>query len=577
MTNAHTLDAARYQEQLEDVERRLAELLQAAGTEGCGVLLRRMRAELSAHRERHLLNVAFVGQYSAGKSTLLSALTGRRDIEIDADIATSTVRPYDWNGVHIVDTPGLYTERKDHDDLTYEAIRQADLLVYCITYMLFDDVTLTNFRKLAFTDGFRSKMMLVVNKMASEAGEWDALVANYKHSLDAALQPQGLDGFRVVFVDARDFLEGVEDDDGTLVEASRFDSLVRELNLFASDRGVLGRLDTPCRILKSVVEDASLELTRDETLDDGYLLLLQRLARLTRTERERLHTSVRRVSTDAFADIVALGQEFVRSVQEATNAADAEVIKKRTERDLEARLRAHAERLTPLVDEAARSLQREIDGVLESQLAANFDAHLKGRSFDAAGLGQGPATLESWNGIKQLGSRGTDTVYRLAQGSGVSVGGGLLKAGEVAGSQLHTVVYGVGKFLGHSFRPWEAVNIAKSIGNAARVGGVLLSVAALGVDLYNYHQERKAEGKHAEARKSIASQFHEIAIDTELQFERFFHHQVDPALFGEVERRIDQARRARLTEMHRDSGAVRSLETLGMEVGALIESLRHSA
>lgn len=43
--------------------------------------------ELKQHRQS-FLTVAFVGQYSSGKSTLISALTARRDIKIDADIAT---------------------------------------------------------------------------------------------------------------------------------------------------------------------------------------------------------------------------------------------------------------------------------------------------------------------------------------------------------------------------------------------------------------------------------------------------------------------------------------------------------
>jgi hypothetical protein len=87
------------------------------------------------------LTVAFVGQYSAGKSTIISALTGRRDIHIDADIATDKTAPYDWNGIRVIDTPGLFTDRHDHDEITYEAIAKADLLVFCLTYMLFDTLT----------------------------------------------------------------------------------------------------------------------------------------------------------------------------------------------------------------------------------------------------------------------------------------------------------------------------------------------------------------------------------------------------------------------------------------------------
>ena len=81
-------------------------------------------------QERSVLSVAFIGQYNAGKSTTISALTERDDIAIDADIATSETTEYDWNGIKLIDTPGLWTERKKHDQITYDALRQADLLIF---------------------------------------------------------------------------------------------------------------------------------------------------------------------------------------------------------------------------------------------------------------------------------------------------------------------------------------------------------------------------------------------------------------------------------------------------------------
>jgi predicted GTPase len=63
-------------------------------------------------------------------------LLGDAIFHIDADIATDKTAPYDWNGIRVIDTPGLFTDRADHDEITYEAIAKADLLVFCLTYML---------------------------------------------------------------------------------------------------------------------------------------------------------------------------------------------------------------------------------------------------------------------------------------------------------------------------------------------------------------------------------------------------------------------------------------------------------
>ena len=51
-----------------------------------------------------------------------------------ADIATDKTSSYDWNGIKIIDTPGLFTDRQDHDAITYDAIDKADLLVFSLTY-----------------------------------------------------------------------------------------------------------------------------------------------------------------------------------------------------------------------------------------------------------------------------------------------------------------------------------------------------------------------------------------------------------------------------------------------------------
>src|SRR5437867_6285462 len=94
--------------------------------------------------------LVFAGQYSAGKSTIIKALTGREDIAIGAGITTEKAHTYDWDGVRVVDTPGVHTKlRPDHDEITYRAIADADLLVFVVTNELFDSHLAQHFRKLA--------------------------------------------------------------------------------------------------------------------------------------------------------------------------------------------------------------------------------------------------------------------------------------------------------------------------------------------------------------------------------------------------------------------------------------------
>lgn len=117
------------------------------------------------------IRLVFAGQYSAGKSSIVKMLTGRQDIVIDADITTQEAHSYDWQGLEIIDTPGIHTQlRPDHDAISYEAIASADMLVFVITNELFDAYIAEHFRKLAIDKDKAGEMILVVNKMDRTSG-----------------------------------------------------------------------------------------------------------------------------------------------------------------------------------------------------------------------------------------------------------------------------------------------------------------------------------------------------------------------------------------------------------------------
>lgn len=79
---------------------------------------------------------------------------------------------------------------------------------------------------------------------------------------------------------------------------------------------------------------------------------------------------------------------------------------------------------------------------------------------------------------------------KIAQMSGVnSLNGGISQA---AGSQAHTMIYNVGKFFGHKFKPWEAVKTASTLGKVAKFGiPVVTTLASIGLDFYTKNKEEK--------------------------------------------------------------------------------------
>jgi small GTP-binding protein len=111
------------------------------------------------------VRIVFVGQYSAGKSSILSILTGQQ-LEVGQGVTTNTCQYLDWNGIEVVDTPGIHTQKRpDHDEITYQAMSEADLIVFVCTAEGFSESLGTHFRKLLVDKGKGKEMMLVFNKM----------------------------------------------------------------------------------------------------------------------------------------------------------------------------------------------------------------------------------------------------------------------------------------------------------------------------------------------------------------------------------------------------------------------------
>jgi len=325
----------------------------------------KLRQELNTYRHQGMLSVVVVGQYGAGKSTLISALTGRRDIAIHSDMTTDQISRYNWQGIEVIDTPGLFTERQDHDEITYSAIAKADLVIFCLTSMLFDAITVENFKQLAYRQGYRWKMMLVINKMSEEAGEEREKMANYRRSLAEALHPYNLDEFPLCFIDAKDYCEGIDSGDKFLRDVSRFSTFINTLDTFVEQRGYLTRFDTPIRIALSCVDEAQLNISRTTLQDSIFLEILTRLTRSLHQERDRLRTKIQGIILRLSAAIIQEGDILQLALGSQLNF---EQLTQRTELNIQNHYEQAAEKITNTLNQAMISLYQNIATILKGNL-----------------------------------------------------------------------------------------------------------------------------------------------------------------------------------------------------------------
>ncbi len=551
-----TIAAAVHGQRFESILARMGELLAAPALKGTSIAAR-LENDLQEFRQRGFLTIAFVGEYSAGKSSLISALTGRRDLAISADIATDQCREYEWNGVRLIDTPGLWTERKDHDARTYDAIARADLLVFCLTYSLFDTTTLVNFKELAFQRNYQKKMLLLVNKMSAEAGDVEERIRHYTASLQESLAPGDLAQFPVGFCDARDQLDGEDEGDEELKALSRFDVLTELLNTFIEAKGATARLDTPLRIVLSSLDDVTEACTRDDGRDDQQLHLSKKLTGVVTRQRRALSIKVEGEISGLIHSIQKIGSGFAKDIG-VNPELQSEL--ERSQHTIEALCQESSERLQKEFEAAVELLREEVGKEFSSPLMTDFIASANPR-VDASV----PDSSEMAGSLKKDVAR----FKRIADSLGVTAGVSLVTATQASKSGLATGIRTVGKWVGIKFKPWQAANWAKNLTNAVPYIGVVLSFLSLASDVASEVEEASNEAKIREAKRDLINHFNNVAESIGIEVRKSAAEAM-VEIYGKVEAILSEMKASHEKELGASNEAIRQVASLRAECEDLL-------
>lgn len=487
--------------------------------------------------DRVPLTVAFVGQYDAGKSTMITSMTGRTDIPIEADVCTNEVTAYDWQGIHLLDTPGIHAGHPDHDELTYAAMDEADLLVFVITNELFDDIVGEHFRTLAYKRSKAREIMLVVNKMAQDPGTPD----DKRADLEKVTDPLELADFRTVFIDALAYLEAKEEEDDEdrqdLLEIANFDSFTSGLNSFVRDQGLLARLTTPLFSLRAIAEQARSYVSVQFPEERAALELLHRKRLILLESSSRLRSEMQGLLDAATSDIVEMGDQVAEQIEPGSTESQVKASHATAQEKATARCMRLARDGEQCILQEMERLHQQLDALGKSVLAAQLQRNMTrlladgqhpeddpyGSESDTDWKPKTAPTLDSWpsqakriGGIaKSIGNQAT------SWSTGPFAATAKLGSATAArGSAMHRVVYDVGKFFGVKFKPWGAVNVARYIGNAGRVisaaAGILGVVAQIAED--HQHEQQRLELRRA--RVAVRDAYHASADEVRAAFTR---------------------------------------------------------
>ncbi len=429
------------------------------------------------------LRVALIGEFSAGKSSLIAALTGA-SVRIDADVCTTDTTEYSWQGITLVDTPGIQAESgaTNHDDIARNATVGADLVLFVVTNELFNP-RLANHLRFILDDtglGLAAKTALLVNKMDRENNPDDALQSDIIKVLEHHTIP-------IYFCAASRYLEAQHEKDPSLAtrfeRKSRMAVLIEGINRFVDDAGVHGRLTTPLQRLTDLADQVEQHLMASEFRSDELMLLKRRKTVIQELQQE-LYDLRRNSKHEAYSLVMRQTAPQVEQIEAISSEADIDEL-------YGAGMQAAAVELDRLCDRLEKDIIQALSHA-EQQLEA------LGASLLEADAGHVRVRHKSSGNAPKVCNKPSNAIWsRILKGfQGNSVKQGLEKLADNT-KGLRDVIYSIGKKMGKKFGPWEAVNLGKSAGQWIGRLSKAMPFVASALNIFCQYREEKAQAEKA--------------------------------------------------------------------------------
>ena len=520
------------------------------------------------------IRLVFAGQYSAGKSSILKMLTGRTDIAIGADITTQQAHTYDWNGIEVVDTPGIHTQlRPDHDEISYDAIASADMLVFVVTNELFDSYMAAHFRKLAIDKDKAGEMILVVNKMDRTAegntGEQQKII---REDLIKVLEPYTPEQLNLSFLDAESYLESVEEraEDPELADElaarSGYAQFIETLNRFVEEKSIPSKLTTELYVIDDRLEKAIKELqpkSSDADIDALEENFMQQRHLLIEA-RGRMQQEVKDIYTTAASQIRDIGLDAANLLVEGCKQDEVEDELQKSIRKAEDIIEKCQSDAVEIIDARLNEMGQQLEVIENSDFSRDLKSRLNGK-FEGLPEGIKKIITNAGPGFQKAGQAVLNNAYKAGTQGG-------LKLTNFSGSTIHQMVLKVGHGVGFKFKPWQAIKITKGIA----IGGQVLSALGVGFSVFmqikaNQDEERIREDLKNN-RQNIRSQFNVAANDLEDYARQYIKDNVNRPLETSIATIDGNIQEIRDTRSNR-SAACRQLEDLQWECRLLIQDI----
>lgn len=477
--------------------------------------------------ESEKVKMVFVGQFSAGKSSIIKMLTGE-DVAIGAKITTQKSTVYQWKGLEVIDTPGIHTElRADHDTITYKQINKAALLVYVISNEGFSQHIGENFRKLAIDQQRANNMVLVVNKMdRSPLGNVPEQQQVIEQDLEKVTNPYKPKELYLSFLDTNSYFESLDEEDeelkAELLKASGYEVFIENLNRFVEEHALIGAVTKPLYHVRDVlttIRDAN-NVIGDTDIADLEKTIRER-RKLLIQGKENCQRAVRDIVRTCREQIKLTGREGVGEAINSKNQLEAD----NKIADINAKIEYLIIKCQDEVDEKIKnSLEalgediREYDNsVFVKSVSVNIRERLSETPINSRGL-----VVKAMGMVAQRAKEAENPALEAVAKPGAAA----LAAGKAADMAVMAVcpelaagaqaVGGIGGFITKLFTPeptiWEK-GAAFMGRNAGKIVGAGAAVFALWAEVKSNEEQQKLEQERQKQKAELAQKYSDYSDD----------------------------------------------------------------
>ena len=477
------------------------------------------------------IKLVFVGQYGAGKSSIIKMLTGQ-EVEIDANITTQTAQPYSWNGLEIIDTPGIHNElRPDHDELTYDQINHAALLIFVITNEGFSQRMGDHFRTLAIDQKRAANMVLVVNKMdrtsLGNVPEQQNIIANDLEKVTDPYKPQEL---YLSFLDTTSYFDSLDEADSEikaeLLQLSGHDVFVSNLNEFVSSHKLLAKVTKPLYTVANVIRNnINLNLANNDKDIADLLQTIEYRKNLLNEGKRQCLRDIRDIATACRNDIIKQGREAANVIQPTNEQTVIENAIKDAQLKVEEIVQNYNSKIEDTIKKSLANIGEEIDVYNNTDFVQQVDHKIANRiKFEQQSAGNG-AIGGALVGIGALIAKfanpaavavGNPGALAILAGKGVGAGAALLFADKL-GIFAKAMALPLEKFVVQLLAPkptvWQEMGALffRNAGTIGKVFGVAGAAVAIGLEVKAANVAQENENIAQKKREEHINDFNVVA------------------------------------------------------------------